>query len=60
MSLSSDASPTQITTDAEVSEHSEEDLGTSANAHAEPPADDDLDDLEFLLEEIENRIAPLA
>ena len=33
---------------------------SEASATAEAPVEDDLDDLEFLLEEIENRIAPLA
>jgi hypothetical protein len=32
----------------------------AASAGTEAPEYDDLDDLEFLLEEIENRIAPLA
>jgi hypothetical protein len=33
---------------------------SEAISATETPAEDDLDDLEFLLEEIENRIAPLA
>jgi hypothetical protein len=59
MSPSNDADPTQNAADAELSERSD-DLKTPASVDAESPEDDDLDDLEFLLEEIENRIAPLA
>lgn len=37
-----------------------EDLAASGTPAETDDVEDDLDDLEFLLEEIENRIAPLA
>ena len=52
MSHPSDTGP-EPTAEVEAAEN-------AASAGAEASEYDDLDDLEFLLEEIENRIAPLA
>jgi hypothetical protein len=54
MSHPSDTGPEQ-TAEVEAAENE-----NAASAGTEASSYDDLDDLEFLLEEIENRIAPLA